>query len=63
MLQSIESIAPPNQWANREAVIRLVGALILEQNDEWAVSRRYMSVEKLAAMCDDPDAAPMMAAQ
>ena len=30
-----------------EAVVRLVGALMLEQNDEWAVSRRYMPVEKL----------------
>ena len=47
---------------NREAVVRLVGALMLEQNDEWAVSRRYMPVEKLTAMCNDTDAAPMIAA-
>ena len=50
-------------FPNREAVIRLVGALMLEQNDEWAVSRRYMPVEKLTGVCDDADAATMIAAQ
>ena len=50
-------------FPNREAVIRLVGALMLEQNDEWAVSRRYMPVEKLTTMCDNPDAARAIAAK
>jgi transposase-like protein len=41
-------------FPNEEAIVRLVGAILLEQNDEWAVSRRYMSLETLAGICDDP---------
>jgi putative transposase len=41
-------------FPNDRAVIRLVGALMLEQNDEWAVGHRYMSLESLAPVSEDP---------
>jgi putative transposase len=39
-------------FPNDDAIIRLVGALMLEQSDEWAVSRRYFSLESLARLAD-----------
>jgi transposase-like protein len=42
-------------FPNEAAIIRLVGAILLEQNDEWAVQRaRYMTLETMAPMSDDP---------
>ncbi len=42
-------------FPNEAAIIRLVGAILLEQNDEWAVQRaRYMTLETIATMSDDP---------
>jgi transposase-like protein len=45
-------------FPNEAAIVRLVGALLLEQNDEWAVQRRYMSLETLEGLSDDPRAKP-----
>jgi putative transposase len=42
-------------FPNEDAIVRLVGAILLEQNDEWAVQRaRYMTLENIAPMRDDP---------
>jgi len=42
-------------FPNDEAIIRLVGALMLETNDEGAVARRYISLETLARVTDNPN--------
>jgi hypothetical protein len=46
------------------AVTRLIGALLLEQNDEWAVQRaRYMTLETIAPLGDDlTDSLPSLVA-
>ncbi|MCJ8157080.1 transposase, partial [Sphingomonas sp. LaA6.9] len=42
-------------FPNEDAITRLVGAILLEQNDEWAVQRcRYMTVESVSQIGDDP---------
>jgi putative transposase len=41
-------------FPNTAAVIRLVGALMLEQNDECSVSRRYMTLETIGTLSDNP---------
>lgn len=45
-------------FPNEAAIVRLVGAILLEQNDEWAVCRRYMSLETMAGFCDDATVRP-----
>jgi hypothetical protein len=42
-------------FPNEDAIVQLVGAILLEQNDEWAVRRAgYMTLETIAPMRDDP---------
>jgi len=42
-------------FPNEEAITRLGGAILLEQNDEWPVQRaRYMTLETIAPLSDDP---------
>ena len=40
-------------FPNDAAAIRLIGAMLIEQNDEWLVCRRYLSEESLALVLED----------
>jgi putative transposase len=40
-------------FPNDAAAIRLIGAMLIEQNDEWLVCRRYLSEESLALGLED----------
>ncbi len=40
-------------FPNAAAAIRLIGAMVIEQNDEWLVCRRYLSEESLALVLED----------
>src|SRR5512133_3095826 len=41
-------------FPNEASIVRLVGAILLEQNDEWAVQRaRYMTLDTIAPMRED----------
>jgi putative transposase len=40
-------------FPNDRSVIRLVGALLIEQNDEWLLTRGYLSQESIALVLED----------
>ena len=40
-------------FPNDASITRLVGALLLEQNDEWSLQRRYMQLEGLQSLSEN----------
>jgi putative transposase len=40
-------------FPNDAAIVRLAGALLLEQNDEWQLQRRYIQLERLKTLSDN----------
>jgi putative transposase len=46
-------------FPNRAAVIRLLGALLMEQNDEWLVGRHYFSETSMHKLLQPPPGTPL----
>jgi hypothetical protein len=49
------SLTHQRLFPNDRAVIRLVGAFMIEANDEWTLTRRYMALESLTRMGNTED--------
>jgi mutator family transposase len=45
-------------YPNDAALVRLASMLLIEQNDEWLVGRRYLSRESIAALYADEGRPP-----
>jgi transposase-like protein len=53
-LERVNGEVKRRHLSNDDTLVRLVGTILLEQNDEWAVQRaRYMTLEAMATLSDD----------
>lgn len=52
--ETIGFVAQRLIFPNESPIYRLVGVLLLEQNDEWALQRRYLTLETLANLGENP---------
>lgn len=57
--QSLEPVAVAPSLPNESSIMRLIGAVLFEQNDEWQTSSRYMTVEACAQI-DKEDIDPIL---
>jgi len=46
-------------FPNEAAIVRLVGAVLMEQHDEWQLQHRYMQLEAMAELVTPTDAEPL----
>ena len=44
-------------FPNEASITRLVGAILMEQNDEWQLQHRYLILETITGLADDPGGA------
>ena len=49
-------------FPNEDSIVRLIGAVLLEQNDEWALQHRYMQIEGMAELDAPPVEDPALIA-
>lgn len=50
-------------FPNEDSIVRLIGAVLLEQNDEWQLQHRYMQIEGMAELNVPDQAHPSLIAE
>ena len=50
-------------FPNEDSIVRLIGAVLLEQNDEWQLQHRYMQIEGMAELDAPAEAHPSLIAE